>query len=467
MKHLLIAFALSSILFSCIEDTGNYDYIAPEEPIVEIEPVYEVFVGDSLFVTPSVDFSNKELLSLEWAVSDPDLMTEHRYEGDELRIFFALQAKRYSARLTITDNSNGMKYFFPFLIQGKTAFNEGLVLLTSNNGHGELSFIKPDGDVQENLYRNMHDEDLPANPLQIVPLQQQNYMGKPYLGYWIICDDRENPGVQVDANTLMRIKYFRENFFAPPRGDISAGPFIARDDATMAGVINGKFYTGSFETYYLSPVYGSFGSPIPGNYDLAPVLAVAPDRTFVWGFNPNKKSLVCFIPPGKLFFDAMSMPGPPAAFDPANLGLDLITLQSSNSGFFLIGKDNAGTVQELKFSTGGQNVISQYKRAFSRPELIQPDTKWILLPGLEVFFFTSGDKIYRYNPLNESFEALSASFSNRISLLKLVGSDEIIVGESGRLHRLDISVGHTGEIIGTIDGFSGEPVDVYIRENEE
>jgi hypothetical protein len=467
MKNLFIAFVgLIALLSSCIEDKGNYDYVAPEAPIVKIDSIYNVFVGDSLVIEPNISFSNKNLLSFKWAISDPDLMTSHEYGGDKLDILFTLQAKLYYALLTITESETGMKYFYPFHIQGKTAFDTGILLLTSNNGHGELSFIKPDGTIQKNLYENMHEEALPSGPLQIVPLQQQNYVGKPYLGYWLLFSDKNNPGVLIDPNALTRIKYFRDNFFSTQKGELSVGPFIRRDDATMSGIINNKFYVGAFETYYLSPVYGSFGSPVQGNYELAPVLAVAPDGTFVWSYDTNKRSLVCFIPPAKMFFDAASMPGPPPAFDPANIDLDLITLLPSNAGFYLFGRSSDGSIQELKFSTGGQNVISQYKRPFSRPDLIKEDTKWVLLPGLEVFYFTSGDKIYRYNPLNESVEALSTPFSSRVSLLKFVSSDEIIAGENGRLYRLNISVGHTGEIIQTINGFDGEPGDVLVRKND-
>ncbi|MDR3061575.1 MAG: hypothetical protein LBU57_05615 [Dysgonamonadaceae bacterium] len=465
MKHLIIFFiGLTAFFVSCIEDNGNYDYTEPETPVVKIDSVYSVFVGDQLVIEPEVKFYNKDLLSFEWTIIDPDQMTDHRYEGAKLDIFFALGAKLYSARLAVTDKSNGMKYFFPFSIYGNTAFNEGTVLLTSNNGHGQLSFIKPDGVVQENIYGNMYHEDLPKL-LQIVPLQHQNMTGKPYLGYWIISSDKENPGVQIDASNMTRIKFFRENFFSIPKGEIAAGPFIPRDDATMCGVVNGKFYTGAFETYYLSPAYGYFGTPIQGDYEVAPVLAASPDKTFVWGYNPVKKSLICFIPPGRLFFDATAMPGPPPVFDPANRGLELITLLPSNSAFYLFGKDNAGKIQELKFSTGGQMVITQYKREFSRPDLIRDDTKWILLPGLEVFYFTSGNKVYKYNPLNESIEPISAQFASNVSMLKTVSSEMIAVGENGRLHWLDISVGHNGEIVQTIDGFEGEPVDIYIRKD--
>ncbi len=467
MKYIVITFIGCVFLFtSCVKDEGNYDYLAPEVPTVAINNVYQVFVGDRLVIEPEVKFSDASLLSYEWTISDPGQMKEYSYEGPKLDIFFGLQAKVYTARLTVTDNQTGMKYFYPFSISGQTAFSEGVVLLTSKNGRAELSFVKPDGTVQENLYEQMHDEPLPMGPIQIVPLQHMSMVGKPYLGYWIICSDKKNPGVEINVNTMGRIKSFKENFFTIPEGDVSAQQFITRDDATMAGIINNKFYVGSFATYYMSPVYGFFGNPIPGDYHLASCLAVAPDKTFVWSYDTVKKSLVCFIPPGGIFFEASSMPGPPPAFDPANVGLDLITLLSFNGGFYLFGRDASGTIQELKFSTGGQMVISNYKRPFISPDLIKEDTKWVLLPGLEVFYFSSGNKIYRYNPLNQSIETL-ATLDGNVTLLK-AGKEagQLVVGTEGHLYWLNISAGQEGVIQRSINGFTGQPVDIYERKDE-
>jgi len=427
--------------------------------------VYDVNLGDRLVIRPDITYSDTSLLSFDWVIIDLALMSEHAYHGYELNFVFGLQPILYSARLTVTDNSTKMKYFYPFSIYGHTAFNEGIVLLTSKDGQAELSFIKPDGVVQENIYELIAGEPLPTGPVQIVALRHQNYVGKPYLGYWIICSDKQNPGVQIDANSFSKIKDFRENFFSTTEGEISAQRFVARDDATMAGIINGKFYVGAFATYYLSPVYGYFGNPIPGNYQLASILAVAPDGTFVWSYDKERKSLVCFIPPGGMFFDATSMPGPPAVFNPANINLDLITLHSSNSGFYLLGRDESG-VYELKFSTGGQMVISQYKRPFVRPDLIKDDTKWVLLPSLEVFFFSSGNKVYRYNPLNESVEELPLQLSGNVSMLKLGDSNRLVIGVEGNLHWVDVSVGQNFSIEKTVRGFSGEPVDIYSRKDE-
>lgn len=465
-------FALSFIgamllLSSCIEDDGNYDYIAPEEPIVVLNNIYNAHVGDKLVIEPKITFSNPELLLLEWTIIDGDEMTEYVYESNILDIYFGLKAKMYSARLTITDQSNGMKYFYPFSIQGHTDFTEGIFILTSVGEYAQLVFVKTDGTVQDNLYEIINEEKLPSGPSQIVPIQHQNMMGKPYLGYWLIGGDTDNPGVEVDPDNLGRIRYFRENFFTEPEGPLAVGPFMPRDDATMCGIVNGKFYVGAFSTYYLAPVYGFFGTPIIGNYELAPVLALGADGTFVWSYDPVRKSLICFIPPAGMYFDAMAMPGPPAAFDPTNMGLDVINLSASNSAFFFFGRDAANAVHELKFSTGGQMVITQYTREFAHSGILQSDSKWALLAGQEIFYISSGNKVYRYNPINESLETVAASFSGTISMLKVLDSNTLLVGEEGKLHFLNIAVGSNGEISGTISGFEGQPADVYVRVVEE
>ena len=456
------------LLNSCIKDEGNYEYIAPEEPVIILDEMYKATVGDKLIIEPQITFSDKEALSFEWSIMDGESMSTFTYEGDKLDIYFGLKAKLYSARLTVLDQNTGMKYFYPFYIQGYTDFTEGVFILNSVNGKGQLSFVKADGSVQNNLYEIINGESLPANPTQIIPLQHQNIVGKPYLGYWLIGSDTDNPGVRLDVDNLGRKNYFRENFFTEPEGALEVGPFMSRNDATMCGIINKQFYVGAFSTYYLADVYGYFGSPIPGNYTLAPVLTVGADGTFYWGYDSERRSLVAFIPPGGMFFNASAMPGATLYFDPANVGLDVINLAASNSAYFFFGKDpSTNEVYELKFSTGGQMVIPQYKRLFSHSAILDSNSKWALLKGQEVFYISSGNEVYRYNPINQLLEKMESSFSGTISLLKLLDSSTLLVGEEGKLHFLDISVGHNGEITRTISGFEGQPVDVYVREIEE
>jgi hypothetical protein len=59
--------------------------------------------------------------------------------------------------ITVTDNSNGMKYFHKFIIQGQTAFYKGITVLSKEGDNAELSFIKEDGTVQPSIYEALHD----------------------------------------------------------------------------------------------------------------------------------------------------------------------------------------------------------------------------------------------------------------------------------------------------------------------
>ncbi|MDR1720212.1 MAG: hypothetical protein LBR67_08890 [Dysgonamonadaceae bacterium] len=463
MKLKIYSILALTVFWSCITDDGNYDYVAPEEPVITLAEVYDANVGDRLLIEPTIAFSKPEALSFEWSIVDLDEMTEHTYTGDKLDIYFGLKAKLYSCRLTVSDATNGMKYFYPFSIQGHTAFTAGTFILTSVDGQAQLAFVKPDGTVQDNLYEIVNGEPLPHNPRQIVATQHQNMLGHPYLGYWLLCDDEDNPGVEIDVDNLERLRTFRENFFTEPEGAMTTGPFIRRDDATMCGIVNGKFYVGAFSTYYLAPVYGFFGSPVPGNYTLAPALAVGADGTFFWSYDAQRRALVCFIPPAGMFFDASAMPGPPAVFDPTNIGLELIHLAASNSGFFLFGKNDNGEHYELKFSTGGQMVITQYIRPFTHSGILQADSRWALLAGQEVFYISSGNTIHRYNPVNQSIETV-ATLNSRVSMLKILDSATLLAGEEGHLHYIGIS---TGQITSTISGFEGSPADVYVRTPEQ
>ncbi len=468
MRSFLIIIWAGLILLSvsCSEDLGNYDYTEPEEPVVtKLDSVYKVLVGDRLVINPTVTFSTMENLSYEWKISIPGEMREDHYEGSKLDIFFGLETQRYSARFTVVDNSNGMKYFYPFTIVGQAAFSEGIVLLTSNSGKAEISFVRPDGAVQSNLYEQMYGEPLPNGPLQLIALQHQYMMNLPYIGYWIICSDRNNPGVELDVNSFRRIKYFRENFFDQPSGEIGVGSFISQPVGTMNGVINNKLYVGASTTYYISPVYGFFGAPVPGDYQLASSFIYS--GGYYIGYDLGKGRLVYFDGGTNYYGAEYEVSG--SAFNPKSLNLDVYTMNMvSMDVHYLIGKDKSdGQVYEYKFGVkiDPRGISAVQKRLFTRPDLITANTKWVLT-GTEVFYFASGSQVYRYNPLNEDMRTLSTDFGGKnVSMLKLDEDGEtLIAGNEGNLYFLDISTGKNGEIIRKVTGIQGEPVDLYVRE---
>lgn len=457
------------LLTACYKDKGNYTYDFPAEPVVSgLDTLYTVWVGDSLKIEPKVSIGNSAPnLNYQWKISIPEEFRDTSFSGPALKLAFGLGPNRYSAQLTITDNSNGMKYFYPFAIQGKTDFSTGIAVLSLENGKSQLSFIKPDGTVQPRIYSAMHGEDLPGGPKQIVAIWMRYISPIATRSYWINCTDGIDPAVQIDPNTMKRKKTIRQNFFDAPAA-ARTGYFENTDNGVLRGVINGKLYEGAWQTFYGSDVYGMFGQPAQGDYELYD-RAVFNTAPYYLGYEKNRKQIVAFTNFGGPAYIGTSYSLTDAnAFDPANMGVDAVHFEQINfNNCYLFGKDASGTVYEFMFTPrfiGFVQVQPQYKRAFPQQALITATTKWAGSP-FEVFYFTSGDKIYRYNPTNQEIKPLITDFGGKnVSMVKVIDNgNTLVAGTEGTLYYLDISTGKFGEVIKKYEGIPGAPVDAHNR----
>jgi hypothetical protein len=214
-KLIIIIFSVSiAVAFnSCYKDKGNYSYNLPDEPVVtNLDTVYKAVVGDSLIITPTITMKTKANLSFDWRIGGPTMSDIH-FTGSSLRMLFGLGAARFYGRLTVINNDNGMHYFHDFKIDGITNFSIGTALLSVENGVTQFSFIQPNGTVQPRLYAAMHGEDLPAKPLGIVATVHQQIVPVTISSYWVIT---ENGGVQINSDSLKRMKDMNGNFFNAP-----------------------------------------------------------------------------------------------------------------------------------------------------------------------------------------------------------------------------------------------------------
>ena len=428
-------------------------------------------VGDSLVITPEIVKSNgTEDLSFNWSIGIPDEFRSLEFEGPELRMIFSLGAKRYRTKLTVTDNSNGMKYFYFFSIDGQTIFSEGMTVLSDEGGQGQLSFVKPDGSVQARVYEALHEgEKLAGSPGQVVALLNQYIAPSTISSYWITSRDGSDPGVQIDANTFKKIKTLRQNFFEPP-ATISAGMMESSANGVLLGVVNGKLYTGTSQTWSGSPVYGMFGLPAQGEYSLYEQAAFNPIMPYFLGYDKVGKYFVGFTN-----FGSAAYIGPTyqtagnTSFDLKNTGLDLMYFNQINgNNCYAMGRDADGDIYEVKFGAAFMGFIQLspvYKRPFSRSDLITSNTKWTSTPA-EVFYFSSGAKVYRYNPLNEEVKALDADFAGKeVTMVKASPDGSLLyAGVEGSVYVLDISTGKNGVVQATIDNIPGSPVDLVTRD---
>ncbi len=236
------------------------------------------------------------------------------------------------------------------------------------------------------------------------------------------------------------------------------------------GVINGKFYGGTTNTWDQSNTYGMFGTYADGDYELAPeIILTAVDNNFsVIAFEKNKKQFVRInIYGSPMYFGTQYSPVNTEIFDPTKVGMDLIRMVQINStDTYAYVKDSNGNIYELKFNAnfnGPFMITAVHKRLFSKKEWINERTKMVATRNGYIYVAYK-NQVFRYNPLNQQVEQLKAAIKSDIGLLKLDDDEStLIAGGEGALYYMDIRVGQQGELLKTIDGIPGNPVDMTWR----
>ncbi|HWB92444.1 MAG TPA: hypothetical protein VG605_11345, partial [Puia sp.] len=332
-----------------------------------------------------------------------------------------------------------------------------------------LSFVDTLGKMQPRIFRALNGEDLPAGPMQLIALADEYIAPVMTSSYWIVCSQGTDPGVQIDANTLLKIKTLKGNFFSAP-STLVPGALKASAFGVMQGVINGKLYAGTTNTWNLAPVYGMFGQAPAGNYALYHQVACNGTFPYFLGYDSVRRQFVGFTNfGGPAYIGTGYQVTDSTAFSPLTAGLKMVDFEQINDqNCYAFGVAANDTLYEVKFGAAFMGFIQlspQYKRPFPRADLITPATKWASTPS-EIFYFSSGSTIYSYNPLNQQVAPLATDFGGQaVTMVKVTdGGNTLIAGVNGTVYFLDIRTGRNGQIIKQINGVPGLPVDVAVRE---
>jgi hypothetical protein len=468
--YILGGLGLSWCLTACYKDKGNYNYKIPPVPVVKgLDSIYPILINDTLAIQPMITIAESSpRLGYQWRIDVPVGDSSIYSYGPKLVLHFTLPPQQYSARLTIIDSTNNMKYFFPFLINGLTGYSIGTVILSQESGVSELSFVAADGTLTPRVYHAINGRDLPGGATQMIALADKYVLPGTISSYWVMCSGPDDPGIQLDAATFLPIKSLKENFFTSP-AVLAPGVFQGSDLGVLLGVANGKLYTGSNQTWNLSPTYGMFGLPATGDYSLHRQAAFNATFPYMLGYDSIKQCVVAFTNFGSAAYIGTSYQvTDTTAFNPKNVGLKLLDFEQINDqNAYAFGRTANDSIYEVKFGAAFMGIIQlspAYKRPFPHPELITPQTIWGSAPT-EVFYFSSGSVIYRYNPLNQSLQALTTDFGGKeITMLRMTDKgNTIMAGVDGSVLFLDVSTGKNGNITRRIDGIPGSPLDVTVR----
>lgn len=468
--------ALVAVVYtSCKKDLGNYTYSPPSEPVVTgiANKTFAALLGDTLTIKPTVTLAGADPikdLDFEWHITVQELLTEVVYKGYPLKTVYNLGPGDRTCKLIITDKRNGLFYNYAFKITGTTQFSAGSLVLSNDNGVTKLSFVKPDKSVLANIYQSLNNQTLPLSPVELYYSKPLPYQPNTKEEYWILCNEPGKSGVIVDASTLLRKADFSSQFFTPP-ALITTGylePFLGpvQMGTVPTGVINGKLYVGVSSTAPFADDYGKFANEQAGSYNMSKYFYHG--SSYFLGYDITAKAFISFGSDGTYSGTNYKIDTLSKAFDPTKTGLDNpIFLKATEGGSSYAFFKTGTTVTELNFSypTGNDRTFKGLgKRDFKGASLVDENTKWVA-NSLNVFYFSSKDKIYRYNPINEDLRVLDADLGGKtVSMIKISLDDNTLtVGVSGAVYTLDVSITKTGNITKTITGIPGTPVDVILK----
>lgn len=471
LRNLWILAVVIILSYSCKKDLGNYTYSPPSEPVINgIKDVsFPALIGDSLIIKPEVSLAGADPLKdldFEWRILLMEKLKDTVLTGYPLKMMFNLGTGERASKLVVTDKRNGLKYTYAFKVNGVTQFSLGQVVLSSDNGLAKLSFIKPDDTVLPDLYQSLNGQSLPEKPIQLYYSKPLPYQLLTKEEFWVLCDDPSKGSVILDASSMLRKDNFASQFFLPPTS-IQPGHLETLMGTISNGVINNKLYIGISSTAPFAPDYGKFANEQTGDYLLSKYFTHG--SSFYFGFDNKATAFVVFTGDGS-YLGTNYTSESTTAFNPKNIAMkNLIYMKTGESGTsYAFFKEPDGNIYELKFeynlSSTDKKINPSHKRVFKGSSLIRDDSKWIK-NSLNVFYFSSDDKIYRYNPINESLVALEANLAGKkVSMIKISDDDNTLtVGVDGAVHSLNVSVGANGNIIKTISGIPGAPVDILNR----
>jgi hypothetical protein len=461
---------------SCKKDLGNYTYTPPSEPVVTgIKGVtFPALLGDTLLIKPTITLAGADPLkdlTFEWDITVQEELRAAVFTGYPLKMVYNLGPGERPCKLKITDHRNGLFYTYEFKITGTTQFSAGALVLSDDNGVTKLSFVKPDKSIIPDIYHSLNNETLAPNPVELYYSKPLPYQPNTKEEYWILCNGPAKQSVVVDASTLLKKYDFSKQFFSPP-ANITAEylePFLGpvQMGTVPTGVINGKLYVGVSSTAPFADDYGKFANEQAGDYNMSRYFLHA--SSYFIGYDLKAKAFITFGADGTYSGTSYELSKSSAGFDPKKVGFDnMIFMNSIEMGVsYAFFKAADASVTELSFTypDGDQRTFKAIsKRAFKGASFVTADTKWVA-NSLNVFYFSSNDKIYRYNPINQDLRVLDADFGGKkVTMIKISADDNsLTVGAEGAVYTLNVAVAHTGTITKTITGIPGSPIDFIIK----
>lgn len=263
--YLFLCVLLAAGVTACYEDKGNYDYHPVNEiQVSKIEKEYAREKWQLLSIQPELKFSLQQTdeMAYRWEVNGR-LVSEEKDLNYDVDVDVADDP--YKCRFTAIHLADSSRYYQEFQLKVITPFEEGLMVLSEQEGKAMLSFRpehSEDGEFLKWVYLNENGTNLEGKPLS---LEQPEWLHDNQV---FVATSRAN--YKLDKKILKLVKRYDGSTMLEkdPDFEIKFCKFtdmVENEDFGCAIGTNGRVYTyREYTDYFSTPS----PRPIPTNADL-------------------------------------------------------------------------------------------------------------------------------------------------------------------------------------------------------
>ncbi|WP_163716025.1 PKD-like family lipoprotein [Mangrovibacterium lignilyticum] len=236
--YAVLALLVAAMLTSCYKDDGNYDY--SEVPEVKIDTTgvtnvsgyYTVYAGDTIIVSPAVDYPYPENLTYNWLLVDYPYSSEivgntTQYPAPDtlattldLNWIVDVDPGWYRYYLEVKDTVLGLSQTMMLNINNYLSVQSSssffaLMCLSEYNGSADIDVYYTrlalifGGQTQTHFYSQKHGSMIPGKPDLLSYCSGKGY-------YYAFTDQT---GLRLDKNDYLTMENFDEMFYASPNLD--------------------------------------------------------------------------------------------------------------------------------------------------------------------------------------------------------------------------------------------------------
>ena len=263
MKKIYSTLFFATLLLSgCIKDDGNYDYTPLEEVSIEgIADSYRFILQERQTITPKITTKIASgNLQYCWRIGSDTLSTEPNFDYT----FTNVLATKDPLTFEVIDKTTNVRYSKRIDLAVVSPFQSGWLVFSTLNNAPCLSFQSYEDKqlLYDDVYKEINSESLAGTPLTVKQIRYQDGS----TGAWmdrvsVLC--RNGKSVELDGTSLLRLKYYEDEFHAGNLEIQNINSEYYRSDNALFLIHKGKIYakvTGGMGTpddaYYQYPLDG-------------------------------------------------------------------------------------------------------------------------------------------------------------------------------------------------------------------